>query len=92
MKIYNNDSVCFQDKKSPLPLCKSFSETEARRKLIEDTRAPPVPPPPLNYPSTRQLSGKKLSFKRPFPPSAPALTSDPRFACFSPSNKRIRLD
>ncbi|XP_046672413.1 F-actin-monooxygenase Mical isoform X4 [Homalodisca vitripennis] len=50
-----------EDKKSPIALSKSMSETEARRRLIDESVAPPVPPPPLNYPSSRQHSEDSMS-------------------------------
>jgi len=57
----SSDVEDFDEGKSmPIALSKSLSESEARRKLIDEA-APPVPPPPLNYPSSRPHSEDSLS-------------------------------
>jgi len=57
----NSDAEDFDEQKPPIALSKSLSESEARRKLIDEAVAPPIPPPPLNYPSSRQHSEDSLS-------------------------------
>ncbi|XP_054289539.1 F-actin-monooxygenase Mical-like isoform X2 [Macrosteles quadrilineatus] len=52
----NSDTEDYYEQNVPIALSKSLSESEARRKLIDESAAPPIPPPPINYPSSRQQS------------------------------------